>query len=111
MKKSKKENHGQIFERREWTIERFFAFLEESDIIDIVIEHLGAPLKICVKSDYGRTKTFSLEKEFFDKAYYIEETEYTNFDDFKKQFKTIIQGDIVTLIYVGIEDMPLDGLS
>ncbi len=110
--KSKKKDPSDLppFEKRDWTTEKLFSFLEESDIIDIVVEHAGSRLKIGTKSDYGRTNRFSSEKSFFDKCYYIEEAEYEKLSDFIEQFQTVIQADVVTILYVGIDDMPLDRL-
>ena len=98
------------FEKRDWTVGKLFSFMEEADVIDILIEQPDSPLKIGTKSDYGRVEPFSHEEKFFDKCYYIEESEYESFEEFKEQFKTIVQSDSVTLLYVGIEDTPLDRL-
>ena len=108
--KKKSSIQTKTFEKREWSLDKLFSFMEDADIIDILIENANSSLKIGTKSDYGRAMPFSFEDQFFDKCYYIEDSEYENFDDFKKQFRAIVQSEVVVLLYVGIDDTPLDKL-
>ena len=87
------------------TPEELFAFLEKEDIIDVVIDNEGE-WRVGTSSDSksGRYR----ETRYFDKRYYIEDTEYADFSEFKKSFLLALKGDAVKILYVGIEDMAVD---
>lgn len=68
-----------------WSHEELFAFLQEENIIDLVVENDYGKQRIGTRSDYGRPTAFAPE-QFFDKCYYIEDREYTDFEEFKTAF-------------------------
>ena len=90
-----------------WDREKLFAYLEQEDIIDIVLgRENGETLKVGTRSDYRRERYG--KAEYFDKCYYIEEEEYTDFSDFVAQFTRAHGDETVRILYVGIEDMPVE---
>lgn len=56
--------------------------LSENDILELELLHNGAVLKIGVSSDYDHRS----KPEYFDKRYYIEETEYLSPAAFSRAF-------------------------
>ena len=90
-----------------WDREKLFAYLEQEDIIDIVLDKgNGETLRIGTRSDYRRERYG--KAEYFDKCYYIEEEEYTDLSDFIAQFARAHGDGTVRILYVGIEDMPVE---
>ena len=79
----------------------------KEDIIDLDLDKgNGETLRIGTRSDY-RHERYG-EAEYFDKCYYIEEEEYTDFSDFIAQFARVHGDRTVRILYVGIEDMPVE---
>ena len=90
-----------------WDRESLLSYLEQEDIIDIVLgRENGETLKVGTRSDYRRERYG--KAEYFDKCYYIEEEEYTDFSDFVAQFMRAHEDETVRILYVGIEDMPVE---
>ena len=90
-----------------WDREELFAYLEQEDIIDLVLDKgNGETLKVGTRSDYRRERYG--KAEYFDKCYYIEEEEYTDLSDFIAQFARAHGDGTVRILYVGIEDMPVE---
>lgn len=90
-----------------WDREKLFTYLEQEDIIDIVLDKgNGETLKVGTRSDYRRERYG--KAEYFDKCYYIEEEEYTDLSDFIAQFARAHGDGTVRILYVGIEDMPVE---
>ena len=90
-----------------WDRESLLSYLEQEDIIDIVLgRENGETLKVGTRSDYRRERYG--KAEYFDKCYYIEEEEYTDFSDFVAQFMRAHGDETVRILYVGIEDMPVE---
>ena len=90
-----------------WDREELFAYLEQEDIIDLVLDKgNGETLKVGTRSDYRRERYG--KAEYFDKCYYIEEEEYTDLSDFIAQFARAHGNGTVRILYVGIEDMPVE---
>ena len=84
------------------TPQELFDFLENEDIIDVIIDN-GEQLRVGTSSDSrsGRYK----QTTYFDKHYYINEKEYVNFSEFQTRFLDELKGDVVKILYAGIEDM------
>ena len=86
------------------TPQELFDFLEKENIIDVVIDNEGE-WRVGTSSDSrsGRYK----QTTYFDKHYYINEKEYVNFSEFQTRFLDELKGDVVKILYAGIEDMPV----
>lgn len=87
-----------------WTPDELFDFLENEDIIDLMIDNEDI-LKIGTtsESESGQYKQI----RYYNKRYYIQNDEYENFLEFQKHFLLILKGDVVKILYAGIEDMPV----
>ena len=72
---------------RIWSHEELFAYLDKDDMVDLDIAHREG-LRVSTSSDY-RKKTVSGDFEFFGKAYYINDEEYEDFEQFKEQFAVV----------------------
>jgi hypothetical protein len=87
-----------------WSHEELFAFLEEENHIDLVVENDYGKQKIGTRSDYGRPTAFSRE-QFFDKCYYIEDREYTDFEEFKTEFLQNATNEQIKIWSAMLDDM------
>lgn len=91
---------------KSWSPEKLFDYLYQEDIIDIIIDNNGVELKVGTTSDSRSVGGRRFKNVvFFDKCYYINDTEYSEFDRFKEDFINLLHSDTVEIIYVGIGDM------
>lgn len=83
---------------QEWSMEELCDFLIKQDIIDITIDNNGTTVKVGAKSDCtsGRYKP----TVFFDKCYYIDDSEYETFDEFKEQLMMEFHDEVVKILYI-----------
>ena len=70
--------------------------LSENDILELELLHNGAVLKIGVSSDYDHRR----KPEFFDKRYYIEETEYLSPAEFSCAFASLSTQTMLTVLRI-----------
>lgn len=70
--------------------------MSENDILEIDLLINENVVKIGVSSDYDRRKT----PEFFDKRYYIRETEYLSPADFSQAFSKLSSQAIQTVLQI-----------
>ena len=84
-----------------WSHAELFAYLEQEDIIDLHIKHNGI-LKIGVMSELYSEK-FE-ESYYFNKCYYIEDSEYTDAEEFKQQFICIHPEEPVVIVRASLDD-------
>ncbi len=88
-----------------WTQTELFAYLEQEDIIDLQIDHDGI-LKVGVASEFCDKKFSS--SYYFNKCYYIADAEYTDIDDFKRQFVLIHPEEDVIIIHASMDNGGMD---
>ena len=76
------------------TTQELFSFLENEDIIDIVIDNNGELLRV------GTASAVEVRpgSRFIDKCYYIEDEEYTDFGTFQAQLLTILNDDEIKIL-------------
>ena len=91
---------------KSWSPKKLFDYLYQEDIIDVIIDNNGVELKVGTTSDSRSVggRRFK-DIEFFDKCYYINDTEYSDFDRFKEDFIGLLHSDTIKIKYVGIGDM------
>ena len=89
-----------------WGHEELFAYLEAEDIIDLDIDH-EVVRRIGVASDFRRDKLTG-KNGFCDKAYYINDTEYTDFNQFKEQFTVAHPETEVRILRASMDDGSMD---
>ena len=70
--------------------------LSENDILELELLHNGAVLKIGVSSDYDHRS----KPEYFDKRYYIEETEYLSPAEFSRAFTSLSTQTTLTVLRI-----------
>ena len=85
-----------------WTHEELFNYLEADDMVDLDIDHEGG-LRVGTASD-GKTDKFTGRFEFFDKAYYINDQEYSDLSQFKAQFAAIHPEETVRVLRASLDD-------
>ena len=82
-----------------WSMAELYAFLEQEDIIDIVIDNDGEKLKIGTAADYRRHK-------LVQKWYYIGEVDYSSLSEFQTHLEEIIKSNTVSVVYIGFDGEP-----
>ena len=87
---------------RIWTHDELFAYLEKEDIIDLDIGHESVK-RVGTASDYSRG-SFRQKAGFFDKVYYINEQEYSDFAEFKEQFAAAHPEQEVRILRASIDE-------
>ena len=85
-----------------WTREELFAYLEQDDMIDLDIDHADG-LRVSTASDYHFNKITN-EQTFFDKVYYINDQEYSDFTQFKEQFASIHPDEPIRILRASLDD-------
>ncbi|MBE6950781.1 MAG: hypothetical protein E7451_05525 [Ruminococcaceae bacterium] len=70
--------------------------LSENDILELELLHNGAVLKIGVSSDYDHRS----KPEYFDKRYYIGETEYLSPAEFSRAFASLSTQTMQTVLRI-----------
>ena len=70
--------------------------LSENDILELELLHNGSVLKIGVSSDYDHRS----KPEYFDKRYYIEETEYLSPAAFSRAFASLSTQTMLTVLRI-----------
>lgn len=70
--------------------------LSENDILELELLHSGAVLKIGVSSDYDHRRN----PEYFDKRYYIADTEYLSPAEFSRAFASLSTQTILTVLRI-----------
>ncbi len=89
-----------------WSHEELFAYLEQEDIIDLDIDH-DVVQRIGTASDF-RHNRLTGKNELFDKAYYINDQEYSDFTQFKEQFATVHSETEVRILRASMDDGSMD---
>lgn len=87
---------------RIWSHEELFAYLKEEDIIDLDIDH-GVVRRIGTASDL-RQNRLTGQNELFDKAYYINDQEYSDLAEFKEQFAAAHPEQEVRILRASIDE-------
>ena len=87
---------------RIWTHDELFAYLEKEDIIDLDIGHESAK-RVGTASDYSRG-SLRQKAGFFDKVYYINDQEYSDFSEFKEQFAAAHPEQEVRILRASIDE-------
>ena len=87
---------------RIWTHDELFAYLEKEDIIDLDIGHESVK-RVGTASDYNRG-SLRQKAGFFDKVYYINEQEYSDFAEFKEQFAAAHPEQEVRILRASIDE-------
>lgn len=85
-----------------WTRDELFAYLEQEDMVDLDIDH-GDGLRVSTASDYRFDRTAS-EWKYFDKGYYINDQEYSDFSQFKEQFAAIHPEEPIRILRASLDD-------
>ena len=85
-----------------WTREELFAYLEQDDMVDLDIDHENG-LRVSTASDY-RFNKITNEAQYFDKAYYINDQEYSEFSQFKEQFAAIHPEEPIRILRASLDD-------
>lgn len=70
--------------------------LSENDILELELLQNGAVLKIGVSSDYDHRRN----PEYFDKRYYIADTEYLSPAEFSRAFASLSTQTIQTVLRI-----------
>ena len=70
--------------------------LSENDTLELELLHNGAVLKIGVSSDYDHRRN----PEYFDKRYYIADTEYRSPAEFSRAFASLSTQTIQTVLRI-----------
>ena len=91
---------------RIWSHEELFAYLKQEDIIDLDIDH-GVVRRIGTASDI-RHNRLTGQNELFDKAYYINDQEYSDFAAFKEQFAAAHPEAEVRILRASMDDGSMD---
>ena len=85
-----------------WTHGELFAYLEKEDMIDLDIGHESVK-RVGTASDYSRG-SLRQKAGFFDKVYYINEQEYSDFAEFKEQFAAAHPEQEVRILRASIDE-------
>ena len=70
--------------------------LSENDILELELLHNGVVLKIGVSSDYDHRRN----PEYFDKRYYIADTEYLSPAEFSRAFASLSTQTILSVLRI-----------
>ena len=89
-----------------WNHEELFAYVEQEDIIDLDIDH-NVVRRIGTASDL-RHNRLAGKNELFDKAYYINDQEYSDFAEFKEQFAAVHPEAEVRILRASMDDGSMD---
>lgn len=87
---------------RIWTHDELFAYLEKENIIDLDIGHESVK-RVGTASDYSRG-SLRQKAGFFDKVYYINDQEYSDFAEFKEQFAAAHPEQEVRILRASIDE-------
>ena len=85
-----------------WTHEELFAYLEQEDIIDLDLDH-EVVHRIGTSSDYRQEHRFE-QGEYFDKLYYIDDAQYADFNEFKKQLSALHPENEIRILRASIDE-------
>lgn len=86
-------------ESRNYTFDQFLKMMDENDILDVVIQNNGHKVSIRASSDLTPDS-----EEFFDKAFYIEKTEYQTLEQLADALSQLLgtQADVEVLSIDGL---------
>ena len=88
-----------------WTQAELFAYLEQEDIIDLQIDHDDI-LRVGVASEFCDKKFSS--SYYFNKCYYIADAEYTDIEEFKRQFVLIHPEENIVIVHASMDNGEMD---
>ena len=92
-----------------WNFETLFAYLQDEDIVDLVIENADSSLMVGVRSEFNAQPRLYNKNNWENKVYYIDEDEFANFEEFKARLLySMSNAENILILSAKMDDMVLD---